>query len=96
MNILKCSISFTKSQIKDMNDFIEQHGVEFLEKPKVVSQEDQKQTRPQYKSKKFYYEKYITKVITDNKKHFDSLMTEYKIYSEIKENRDVKDTIPPK
>jgi len=78
-----------------MNDFIEQNEVSFLEMSKVDPQADQdgKQTKSQYKSRKFYYEKYILKVINDNKKHFDSLMSEYREFAEKKENRDVKDTV---
>jgi len=32
------------------------------------------------KSKKFYYENYVRKVLADNKKHWDSLMEEYYLY----------------
>jgi len=35
----------------------------------------------------------IDKEGTDNKKHFDSLMSEYREFAEKKENRDVKDTV---
>jgi len=88
-------ISFSKSHIKDMNDFIEQNEVQFLDMSKVdpTADQDGKQTKSQYKSRKFYYEKYITKVMNDNKKHFDSLMGEFREFADRKENRDVKDTV---
>jgi len=35
----------------------------------------------------------VDDVINDNKKHFDSLMSEYREFAEKKENRDVKDTV---
>lgn len=81
-----------------MNDFIEQHEVEFLDMSKVDPQADNdgKQTKSQYKSRKFYYERYCLKVLNDNKKHFDSLMSEFKTFSEQKENREgIKDSIIP-
>lgn len=79
-----------------MNDFVIKNEVEFLDMQKVdptAEQNDGKSTKPQYKSRKFYYERYIQHVQNENKKHFDNLMQEFKAFSEIKENRDVKDAV---
>jgi len=77
-----------------MNDFINQFESEFLyvEKYDALSEQDGKQ-KNKYKTRKFYYERYALKVLNDNKKHMDNLLSEFRTFAELKENKDLRDVI---
>ena len=80
-------VSFTKDQIGLLDEFLskDENETEFLEPRKLNTENDSDNTRQKhspYKSRKFYYESYVYKVLNDNKKHFDSLIAEYKIFKQ--------------
>jgi hypothetical protein len=78
-------ISFTKEQISEMDEFLSNNETEFLEATKLNVENESESTRQKhspYKTRKFYYESYVYKVLNDNKKHFDCLMVEYKIFKQ--------------
>lgn len=74
-------VSFTKDQIAEMEKFLCENETDFLEPLKVKEYQRQKQN--QYTTRKFYYESYVRKVVMDNKKHFDSLIGDFRIYMEV-------------
>jgi hypothetical protein len=65
-----------------MEKFIIENETEFLEPLKMNVDEGVREKHTQYKTRKFYYENYIRKVLGDNKKHFESLLNEYKAYAQ--------------
>lgn len=78
-------ISFTNEQIDEMKDFFRDNETEFLEATKLNLENEAENTRQKqspFKTRKFYYESYIYKVINDNKKHFDNLISEFKIFKQ--------------
>lgn len=78
-------VSFTKDQILEMEKFLLDNETEFLEPTKLNTKDESESLRQKhsvYKSRKFYYESYVYKVLSDNKKHFDGLIGDYKIYKQ--------------
>lgn len=73
-------VSFTKDQISEMEKFLVENETSFLEPLKVKEYQRQKQN--QYTTRKFYYESYVRSVTSDNKKHFDLLLADFRIYME--------------
>ena len=79
-------ITFTKDQIAEMEAFLLKNGNELLE-PLGVQNDELKKHKPTT-TRKFYYESYVRKVLSENQKHFDELMTEYKaFYDEYQETK---------
>jgi hypothetical protein len=75
-------VSLTKEQIKEMERFLVENETDFLEPLKLKSDTDNRPKQNQYTTRKFYYESYVRKVVIDNKKHFQSLIAEYKFFLE--------------
>ena len=84
-------VSFTKDQISEMEKFFLENETEFLEPTKLNQDNDPENARQKhskYKSRRFYYESYVFKVTSDNKKHFDSLISDYEAFK--KKTKDEK------
>jgi hypothetical protein len=78
-----------------MNDFVMKNEVEFLDNQKIEpNADDTKSAKTQFRTRNFYYERYISKVTSEHNRHFESLYLEFKAYAEDKNNRNVKDAIP--
>lgn len=73
-------VSFSKDQIAEMEKFLLENETDFLEPLKI--KEFVKQKHNQYTTRKFYYESYIRKVVLDNKKHFDSILADFRVFME--------------
>jgi Ca2+-binding EF-hand superfamily protein len=84
-------VSFSKEQILEMEKFLIENETDFLEPAKIDKETLTKKKHTQYTTRKFYYESYVRKVVMDNKKHFDSLIADFKmfmdIYKQEKENQ---------
>lgn len=68
-----------------MEKFLLANETEFLEPTKLNTDNEAESTRQKhsdYKTRRFYYESYVYKVLGDNKKHFDGLIVEYKLYKQ--------------
>ena len=72
--------TYNKLQIKEFEDFINDNQNDFFEKTPSKDSELSGEKSKVLKSKRFYYESYVRKVLGDNKKHWDSLMEEYYLY----------------
>jgi hypothetical protein len=70
---------YTKSQCKDMEMFLVDNDIELLE-PLRINEDEDRERHTQFKTRKFYYEAYLLKITNENKKHFESLMNEFKTY----------------
>lgn len=75
--------SFTKKQFEEMEQFLVENESDFLEALKIDKEKGTKKKHNQYTTRNFYYEAYIRKIVLDNKKHFDELMEEYKIFFDV-------------
>jgi hypothetical protein len=74
---------FTKSQVKDMEMFLVDNDIELLQ-PLKINEDEDRERHTQYKTRKFYYEAYLMKIGNENKKHYEALITEFRIYYENK------------
>ena len=74
-------ISFSKTQFQDLEEFLLKNENELLESLGVKNDEPIKHKST--KTRKFYYESYVRKVLGDNEKHFEELMKEYKAFYDI-------------
>ena len=72
--------TYNKQQIAEFESFIYENENDFLEKNPNKEDEILGEKLKPHKAKKFYYENYIRKVVSDNKKQMDSLMDEFYIY----------------
>lgn len=80
-NILKnFKDTYNKTQIKELEEFINDNENDFLEKNPYKEDDILGEKVKVYKSKKFFYENYIRKVLFENKKHMDCLTEDYYIY----------------
>jgi Ca2+-binding EF-hand superfamily protein len=76
-------ISFTSDQIQEMEKFLVENETDFLSPMKLNPDTMNKFKHNQYSTRKFYYETYVRKVISDNKKHFDNLKNEFTIFKQL-------------
>jgi Ca2+-binding EF-hand superfamily protein len=76
-------VVFTGEQIQEMEKFLIENESDFLSPMKINPDTLNKLKHNQYTTRKFYYESYARKVIADNKKHFEGLMNEYRIFKEV-------------
>ena len=74
-------ITFTKEQIEEMESFLLKNDNELLESLGV--QNDEVIKHKATTTRKFYYERYVRKVLGDNQKHFEDLMKEYKAFYDV-------------
>jgi Ca2+-binding EF-hand superfamily protein len=74
-------IAFTKEQIEEMELFLLKNDNELLESLGV--QNDEVIKHKPTTTRKFYYESYVRKVLSDNEKHFEELMKEYKAFYDV-------------
>ena len=72
-------ITFTKTQIEEMEKFLLENANEVFESLGTRNDEPIKHKQG-ITSRKFFYESYVRKVLSDDEKHFDSIMKEYKEY----------------
>lgn len=72
--------TYNKLQIKEFDDFVKDNENDFLDKNPNKEDEIMGEKVKPLKSRKFYYENYIRKVLADNKKHWDSLMEEFYLF----------------
>ena len=72
-------ITFTKEQIEEMEKFLLENDNEVFESLGTKNDEPIKH-KPGMTTRKFYYENYVRKVLSDDEKHFDSIMKEYKSF----------------
>jgi Ca2+-binding EF-hand superfamily protein len=75
-------VAFSKKQIAEMELFLKENETDFLEPMKINKEEVSREKFTQFTTRKFYYEAYVRKIVVDNKKHFDMLMSEFKTYME--------------
>ncbi len=75
-------VSFSKKQIEEMEDFLKENETDFFEPLKIDKDSGQKKKHNQYTTRNFYYESYIRKVVLDNKKHYDEMREEFRIFME--------------
>jgi Ca2+-binding EF-hand superfamily protein len=84
-------VTFSKDQIQEMEKFLLENETDFLEPAKIDKDTLTKKKHTQFTTRKFYYESYVRKVVMDNKKHYDHLMADFKmfmdIYKQEKENQ---------
>jgi Ca2+-binding EF-hand superfamily protein len=76
-------VSFSKDQILEMEKFLLENETDFLEPLKFDKELYVKKKHSQFTTRKFFYESYVRKVVWDNKKHFDALIADYKIFMDI-------------
>ena len=72
-------ITFTKTQIEEMEKFLLENANEVFESLGTRNDEPIKHKQG-ITSRKFFYESYVRKVLSDDEKHFDSIIKEYKEY----------------
>jgi hypothetical protein len=70
---------FTKSQVKDMETFLVDNDIELLQ-PLKINEDEDRERHSQYKTRKFYYEAYLSKITNENKKHFEAIKEEFRTY----------------
>ena len=84
-------ITFTKEQIEEMEKFLLENDNEVFESLGTKNDEPVKH-KPGMSNRKFYYESYVRKVLSDDEKHFDSIMKEYKsFYDDYMETKKYQD-----
>ena len=76
-------VSFSKEQINEMEKFLLENETDCLEPLKIDKETLSKKKHSQFTTRKFYYESYVRKVVMDNKKHYDSLMTDFKVFMDV-------------
>ena len=76
-------IPFTSDQVQDMEKFLIENETDFLSPMKLNPDTMNKHKHNQYSTRKFYYETYVRKVISDNKKHYDNLIKEFTIFKQL-------------
>ena len=76
-------IAFTSDQIQEMEKFLVENETDFLSPMKMNPDTMNKHKHNQYSTRKFYYESYVRKVVSDNKKHFDNLISEFRIFKQL-------------
>lgn len=82
--------AFTKEQIDEMEKFLLDNETELL-KPLGVSGDDAIK-HDMTKNRIFYYESYVRKVLSDNQKHYEEIMKDYKdYYNEFQETKKFRD-----
>ena len=74
-------ITFTKEQIEEMEKFLLENDNEVFESLGTKNDEPVKH-KPGMSNRKFYYESYVRKVLSDDEKHFDSILKEYKSFDD--------------
>ncbi len=83
-------ITFFKEQIAEMENYLVENEIELL-MPRKINEEEERVPHSKFKSRVFYYERYISKVYAENKKHYETLMNEYKSFAEAKKLQMMKD-----
>lgn len=76
-------VAFSAEQIHEMEKFLIENETDFLSPMKINPDTMNKYKHNQYSTRKFYYESYVRKVVGDNKKHFEDLISEFKMFKEI-------------
>jgi hypothetical protein len=83
-------VTFTKEQIAEMENFLVENEIELL-MPRKINEEEERVPHSKFKSRVFYYERYIAKVYSENKKQFETLMSEYKTFYDNKKLQMLKE-----
>jgi Ca2+-binding EF-hand superfamily protein len=76
-------VTFSKDQIVEMEKFLLENETDFLEPAKIDKDTLTKKKHTQFTTRKFYYESYVRKVVVDNKKHYDNLISDFKMFTEV-------------
>lgn len=72
---------FNKQNLKDMEDYCLEFENDLLDPMPIEENQETPKKHDQYTTRKFYYENYIRKIDQDNRKRFNSLMSEYNNFS---------------
>ena len=74
--------TFSKNHISEMEKFLLENENELLNSMEVDKNELAKKKHTPTTTRKFFYEAYVRKVIGEDQKHFESLLQEFKIFTE--------------
>ncbi len=87
-------VTFSKEQISEMEEYLKDNEIELL-KPRKINDEEDRVPHSKFKSRVFYYDRYISKVYGEIKKQQETLDSEFKQYminkkAEIRKEKDQK------
>jgi hypothetical protein len=83
-------VTYTKEQIAEMENFLVENEIELLQ-PRKINEDEERVPHSKFKSRVFYYERYISKVYGENKRQYETLITEYKTFYDNKKIQMLKD-----
>lgn len=73
-------VSFIKDQIKEMEQFLLENDNELLEPLGICRDDNTKEKHLPTTTRKFYYENYVRKVLSDDEKHYEIILDEYNTF----------------